>query len=399
MEGKFYSEEIESAMISFYTNLNERDRRHFSSISTMQLPYGGKKYISSILKIDTRTIYEGKIEIENDKVVTNGIRKKGAGRKSLETIKPNVNKVFLSVLKDHTAGDPMNKKIVYTDLTRREIVLKMKESKITVSKKFVSKLLKKHGYVKRKIQKKRKIKDVPYRNEQFENINKLKENYLSANNPVISIDGKKKEKLGELFREGKVYSKEEIQSFDHDYPYLSKGTVNMYSIYDLDRNEGFVAIGSSKETSEMACNTIKEWWVNEGEAKYPNAVSILVLADSGGSNSSRHNIFKQDLCDLVSEIGIEIRMAHYPPYTSKWNPIEHRLFPHITRSLSGVMMRSYEMVKYLVEKTVTKTGLKVKAFIDDIIYKTGRKVEKNFSGKNDVAHDDFLPNLNYVAKP
>ena len=143
MEGKFYSEEIESAMISFYTNLNERDRRHFSSISTMQLPYGGKKYISSILKIDTRTIYEGKIEIENDKVVTNGIRKKGAGRKSLETIKPNVNKVFLSVLKDHTAGDPMNKKIVYTDLTRREIVLKMKESKITVSKKFVSKLFKK----------------------------------------------------------------------------------------------------------------------------------------------------------------------------------------------------------------------------------------------------------------
>ena len=172
----------------------------------------------------------------------------------------------------------------------------------------------------------------------------------------------------------------------------------MYSIYDIQRNKGYVAIGSSKETSEMACNTIKEWWITEGQIKYPKAVSILILADSGGSNSSRHNIFKQDLCDLVSEIGIEIRMAHYPPYTSKWNPIEHKLFPHITRALSGVMMRSYEMVKYLIEKTVTEAGLKVKAFIDDQIYDTGRKIEQGFSGEIDVVHDDFLPNLNYVVK-
>lgn len=172
----------------------------------------------------------------------------------------------------------------------------------------------------------------------------------------------------------------------------------MYSIYDLDKNEGFVVIGSSKETSAMACNAIKTWWNREGIKKYPDAISILILADSGGSNSSRHNIFKQDLCDLASEIGVEVRMAHYPPYTSKWNPIEHRLFPHITRALSGVMMRSYEMVKYLVEKTVTETGLKVKAFIDDIIYETGRKVEEGFCGKSDVAHDDFLPDWNYVTR-
>ena len=155
-KGKFYSEEIESVMISFYNNLNERDRRHFSAVSTMQLPYGGKKYISSIFNIDTRTIYEGKIELENDKIVTNGIRKKGAGRKPLENTEPSVGEVFLKVLKDHTAGDPMNKKIVYTDLTRKEIVLKMKENKIKVSKKFVSKLSKQNGYVKRKIQKKEK---------------------------------------------------------------------------------------------------------------------------------------------------------------------------------------------------------------------------------------------------
>lgn len=156
MEQKYYSEEIESAMINFYNNLNERDRRHFSALSAMQLPHGGKKYISSILNIDTRTIYEGKMEIVNDEIVTEGIRRKGAGRKPIEEVKPDVDEIFLNILKDHTAGDPMNEKIVYTDLTRKEIVLKMKENMIEVSKKFVSKLLKKHGYVKRKIQKKRK---------------------------------------------------------------------------------------------------------------------------------------------------------------------------------------------------------------------------------------------------
>lgn len=154
-KNKFYNEEVEAAMVSFYNNLNEKDRRHFSAISSMQLPYGGKGYISSILGIDKRTIFEGKTEIENDKVVTEGIRKKGAGRKSIEEMVPSIDNVFLKVLKNHTAGDPMNSKIIYTDLTRKEIIIKMKENKIKVSKNIVSNLLKKHGYVKRKIQKKR----------------------------------------------------------------------------------------------------------------------------------------------------------------------------------------------------------------------------------------------------
>lgn len=152
---KFYNQEVETAMASFYNNLNERDRRHFSAISTMQLPHGGKKYISSLLNIDTRTIYEGKSEIEKNQIVIGGIRKKGAGRKPLEEIRPDINEIFLKVLKDHTAGDPMNKKIIYTDLTKKEIQQKMKLENVNVSKKYIFKLLKRHGYVKRKIQKKR----------------------------------------------------------------------------------------------------------------------------------------------------------------------------------------------------------------------------------------------------
>lgn len=153
---KFYGKEIEKAMKNFYNNLNERDKRHFSAISTMQLPYGGKKYISSILDIDTRTIYEGKIEIENQKVVSDSIRKSGAGRKPITEKYPHLDKDFLQVLKEHTAGDPMNVKIIWTDLTNLEIVKLMESNGVKISKKLVAKLLKKHGYVKRKIQKKRR---------------------------------------------------------------------------------------------------------------------------------------------------------------------------------------------------------------------------------------------------
>jgi hypothetical protein len=396
---KFYDEHVEMAMKTFYDNLNERDKRHYAAVATMQLPHGGKNYISSLLEIDTRTIYEGRVELEKNDIATEGIRRPGAGRKSIRDTYPNIDKIFLDILKNHTAGDPMNKKIIWTDLSKVEIVGLLEKEGITVSKVVVAQLLDKHGYVKRKIQKKKKIGDTEYRDEQFKNIAILKEKYQSTGNPVISVDGKKKEKLGELFREGSVYSKEEVQAFDHDYPHLSEGTVNMYSIFDVKKNEAFVSIGTSKETSLMACNTIKEWWLREGQDSYPKAVSILVLADAGGSNSSRHNIFKEDLSNLANEIGVEIRMAHYPPYTSKWNPIEHRVFPHITRSLSGLIIRSYEMVKYLIEKTVTKTGLKVKAFIDDIVYETGRKVSEDFNLNEFITFDEFLPRLNYVAMP
>jgi hypothetical protein len=150
----YYKEEVELAMISFYNNLTERDKRHFAAISTMQLPHGGKKYISSILNTNASTIYKGKAELRNNEDLMNRVRKEGGGRKPLEETLPELNNLFLNVLSDHTAGDPMNKDIIYTDLTREEIVSKMKENKVIISKKLVSKLLKQNGYVKRKIQKK-----------------------------------------------------------------------------------------------------------------------------------------------------------------------------------------------------------------------------------------------------
>jgi DDE family transposase len=169
--------------------------------------------------------------------------------------------------------------------------------------------------------------------------------------------------LGNLYRDGHVYSTGIIEVYDHDFPYLADGIVIPHTIYDLRSNEAYVNIGVSKDTSEFACDSIKLWWESHGKIDYPNCTSILILADGGGSNSSRHYIFKEDLQKLVDEIEVEIRIAHYPPYTSKWNPVEHRVFPHITRSLRGVILKSHDFVKKLIESTTTQAGLKVTATI------------------------------------
>lgn len=155
----------------------------------------------------------------------------------------------------------------------------------------------------------------------------------------------------------------------------------------------------SKDTSEFACDSIKWWWLHQGRLLYPTATSILLLADGGGSNSARHYIFKEDLQKLVDEIGIEIRMAHYPPYTSKWNPVEHRVFPHITRTLQGVILKSHAVVKDLIEKTTTTTGLKVSAHIIKKTYETGRKYAKDFKETMRIIFDEYLGKWNYRAIP
>ena len=190
-----------------------------------------------------------------------------------------------------------------------------------------------------------------------------------------------------------------MRVFDHDFPHLADGRIIPYGIYDTLRNQGFIVIGTSKDTSEFVCDCFRLWWALVGSIEYANATSILLLADGGGSNSSRHYIFKEDLQKLVNDLGIEIRMAHYPPYTSKWNPIEHRLFPHVTRAMSGVVLKNYETVKELIEKAKTKTGLIVQAKILDKIYQTGRKYADDFKETMKIVFDGYLGQWNYTAIP
>jgi len=302
-------------------------------------------------------------------------------------------------LKDHTAGNPQKENLLWTDLSCTEIRDKLKEKGFLIGTRIVKKLLFKHHFKKRKIQRRRTLKVVEYRNEQFEKISKLKQEYMRSDNPIVSVDAKKRELIGNLYRAGEVYSKEEIASYDHDFPYLATGIAIPHGIFDLKKNTAHINIGTSHDTSEFACDSLKKWWLEKGLAEYPNATSILMLMDGGGSNSSRRYVFKEGLQHLANDIGIEIRIAHYPPYTSKWNPIEHRVFPHVTRAMQGVILNDHEMVKQLIEKTQTKTGLSVSVSIIDKIYELGKKVAEGFKENMLIKFDDVLGRWNYTANP
>jgi hypothetical protein len=206
--------------------------------------------------------------------------------------------------------------------------------------------------------------------------------------------------IGQLYREGQLYTQDHgVEVFDHDWPSLAEGVAIPHGLYDLTNHVGYIQIGTSHDTSEFACDSIRYWWNTYGRSCYPLADSILLLCDGGGSNSSRYYIFKQDLQGLANEFGIEIRIAHYPPYTSKYNPIEHRLFPHVSRVCQGVIFDSVQTVQQLMATATTRTGLKVFTTILDKTYQTGRKVADDFKSNMKIVFDAFLPQWNYTAKP
>jgi len=394
-----YKKEVEEFMLCFYNTLHEKNKRRYAAVEARKLGHGGIKYISELFGCDEKTIMRGLKDLSSNPSSEFHIRKKGSGRKrALDTVK-NIETIFIEVLEDNTAGNPMKENLFWTNLTQKEISEKIKERGINISVTVVKQLLKKHGYVKRRQQKKKTMKSCEGRNEQFRKISRLKKIYEKTDNPIISIDAKKKEQIGHFYREGTVYAQEPIQTYDHDFNNFSESVVIPYGVYDLKRNTGFVNIGTSHETSEFACDSVLHWWEEEGIKNYPNANSILVLCDGGGSNSSRRYVFKEALQKLVNEINKEVRVAHYPPYCSKYNPIEHRMFPHITRVCKGVVFESVKLVKELIEKAKTSKGLKVVANVIEKVYETGRKVKKGFKENMKIVFDKILPKWNYRVIP
>jgi len=394
-----YEKEVEELMVKLFNSLSEKDRRRFAAFEAKKLGHGGARYIMEVLGCDDKTITKGFQELDSGPSFDPGIRKKGGGRKRALQVIKDIDNIFIEALKDHTAGNPMNEDIKWTNLTQKEISEKMKEKGIDISVTVVKQLLHRHGYVKRKQQKKKTMKSSEGRDEQFRKIKELRESYEQTDNPIISVDAKKKEQIGNFYREGTVYAQEPIQTYDHDFNSFSEGVVIPHGIYDLKRNTGFINIGTSHETAEFACDSLFYWWKEEGMKNYPQANSILMLCDGGGSNSYRHYVFKEALQKLVNKINIEIRVAHYPSYCSKYNPIEHKLFPHMTRACKGVVFKSIELVKWLIEKTKTSKGLKVATNIIDKIYETGKEVKEGFKENMKIMFDKVLPKWNYRVIP
>jgi hypothetical protein len=315
-------------------------------------------------------------------------------------IDPVIEANFHKVLADHTAGDPMRPGLRWTNLSRRQIATRITELGTRVSRHVVSQLLRKHGYRRRKALKKKTMgprhKD---RNAQFENIARVKERYLAAGLPVISMDTKKKELLGNFYRDGAIDTREMIAVNDHDFSSAGSGTVIPHGLYDVGRNKGYIHLNTSHDTSELACDSLATWWDRYGRVDYPEAKELLLLCDGGGSNSATRYVFKEELQKLANRLGIEIRVAHYPPYCSKYNPIEHRLFPHVTRACRGVIFQTRETVQYYMSKAETSTGLTIEVGILEKMYETGRKCAAGFKKAMKIVFDAFLPKWNYRAVP
>ena len=293
----------------------------------------------------------------------------------------------------------MREEVRWTNLTAAEIARRLGEMGTAASRRVVKRLLRRHGYRRRKAQKRQAMGEHPDRDAQFGNIARLKQEYLAAGDPVVSIDTKKKELVGNFYRGGTLYTREEVGTFDHDFPSAADGVVIPHGLYDVGRNVGHVNLGTSHDTTEFARDSIEHWWLRHGLAEYPNAKRLLLLCDGGGSNSSTRYTFKEDLQALADRLGLEIRVAHYPPYCSKYNPIEHRMFPHVTRACRGVIFHTVGLVKQLVERTSTAQGLKVTVDVLDKVYETGRKCAEGFKQAMRIVFDDALPKWNYRALP
>jgi hypothetical protein len=327
------------------------------------------------------------------------VPKKRGGRKRLIDTEPQLQTNFHKVLEDHTAGDPMKSEALWTNLSVSAIADRMAELGTPVDRTIVEQLLDLAKLGRRQARKTMAMGQTRDRNQQFEIVSFYKELYFDSLNPILSIDTKKRELLGDFYRDGQAFTTQTMRVFDHDFPSFADGHVIPHGLFDLKRNRGYINLGGSYDTSEFACESIFQWWSAEGHAAWANANSLLLLCDGGGSNSAAQYLFKQDLQALANRIGLEIRVAHYPPYTSKYNPIEHRLFPHVTRVCQGVIFKTVEQVRHYMAKAKTRTGLSVAVNILDKIYEKGRKVAEGFKANMRILFDNVLPRFNYRAIP
>lgn len=295
----------------------------------------------------------------------------------------------------HKAGSPTDPTVFWIHFKPPEIArLFLEQTNIKVSHSLVKRILKQQGFGYRKLSKNIATGQYAQRDAQFKIIFDLVA-LMSLDTPIISIDCKKKERLGNLYRAGKLYCTAPVEVFDHDYHNLSQGAVIPHGIYDLQRNEGYMSVGCSYESADFIKDNLLWWWDNYGIHHYPDTKSILILCDAGGGNSYRHHAFKKQMLLLSELIGIDIIICHYPPYSSKWNPIEHRLFCHVNRAMQGVVFSDYELVKELIAKTTTDTGLKVHVRLNLKHYQKGKKTHKEEVDSSRIQFNQNIPELSY----
>lgn len=399
--------ELEVGVSERFKNLevtfDEKSRRLWAAAEALAAGRGGVAAVHRATGISRTTIYEGIKELENPDELrnnTNRTRGSGAGRKKAVDTNPKLRGALDALLEPITRGDPESP-LRWTCKSLRVLAEELKKQGYDVSHRIVGDLLHEMGYSLQSNRKTCEGKQHPDRNEQFEFINLLVEENLKLGNPVISVDAKKKELVGNFRNGGQEWrpkgNPEEVNVYD--FLSLAEGRATPYGIYDIGRNDGWVNVGVDKDTSAFAVESIRRWWNDTGKANYVDAEQLVITADGGGSNGSRVRLWKTQLQDFCNEIRIPIVVSHFPPGTSKWNKIEHRLFSFISMNWRGKPLTSYETVLKLISSTTTTKGLSVKADIDLNKYPKGIKVTDAQMRTLDLIRDEFHGEWNYTLHP
>ena len=390
--------------LAYMSTLNERDRRWFLATKAADHKTRGFSYrkVSKRMGISTHTLQNGIRELLTGEGPGDGrIRRTGAGRKSVLPQHPEWTQAVVQIIEPHTAGLPQDENVVWISLSVTQIMSELSEMGYDISRYFVRQILDSLGLRERSFYKDLPMKDVKDRNEQFEQIAAICEEATSVGLPIISTDTKKKEMLGNFKHEGKALSNGPLKSLDHDFSSFSDGQIVPHGIYDVIRNVGYMTLGISHDTSRFVCDNIARVWREHLKEQYPNANTLVILCDGGGSNSSSHKIVKQDLMDLANKLGIRLLVVHYPPYCFKFNPIEHRLFSQITRSWNGAPLLNLQNAADRAAMTTTKKGLKVHVHINSKTYDIKRPIDESYQRRlaRQVVFAPELGKWNYLVKP
>ena len=398
-------EQLDELVLLINKHSNEQHKRIFFAAIALVYGWGGETRIKELTGVALSTLHRGKEEILNEETIEdNRVRRPGGGRKALEDNNPEICRWIEEIVDGATYGDPS--KVIHwvsTTLSLRKIAETITiKHKTPISHVKVNQLLAEMGYSKQQNQKQEQIgiksKD---RDKQFQYINDTANKYLDKGWPVISVDTKKKENIGNFKNEGREYRKKEDarRVLDHDFPLDELGKVSPYGGYVLNNNTGFINLGTDHDTAEFAVQSIYRWWKTLGHPTFPKARRIYITCDGGGSNGVRNKLWKAELQKFADSAGLEVMVSHYPPGTSKWNKIEHRMFCYISKSWQGQPLIDIKTVVSLISKTTTKTGLKIKCRVDNKKYKTGIKVSEEEYENINLNRCEILGDWNYIIKP
>jgi transposase len=382
--------------------LNERGLRIWCATEAHAIGYGGVTAVHQATKVSRITITNGLKELNLDTPLdASRIRKPGGGRKKLTDTKEGLLESLDKLIEPATRGDPENP-LRWSSKSTTKLAEELTKEGYNISQKSVYNLLRDQNYSLKANKKTKEGKeDHPDRDAQFQHINEKVKEFQKNKNPVLSVDTKKKENIGNFKNNGREWMPkgewEEVNT--HDFPDKALGKAAPYGIYDMTRNEGWVNVGISHDTAEFAVHSIRTWWNNMGKELYENCTEIMVTADCGGSNSYRTRLWKFELQKFADEIGKSIKVCHFPPGTSKWNKIEHRMFSCISQNWRGKPLVSLQTIVELIGNTKTKTGLKIKTSIDNNHYETGRKISDEEFESINLERSEFHGNWNYTILP